>query len=714
MTRPIVARSRLLRALGRAARRVGPGGEMVVLGTLTGAILAAGVALTQGDAPRLIATPPLALVSLEACDRSAGIGVTWGVDATQPTPPVTGLTLTGVPAPCAALPITVSLTDAQDRVIASVTHPAIAASGETDLAFVFATPQPIPPIEGLRAEVPDPAGTPVVLAPGAGVTVAFADPGSGIATAISFSQVAGAGPVIVAPVAADDPGYVPPSGFALTDPPIYFDISTGAAYEPPVDVCIYYPASALPGPDHVELLHFEAAQEAWVNTTTSWDPATGRLCGRVDSFSPFAVGLGGSATIATASTTTAAAYGELAPVVATVAGLGLAEGGYAVPSGSVAFTACLEPAGGTCPDDAWKPVATVALTDGSAGTGRARAVLPDWQPEPGVYRVRSAYLPDAGSAYGSASEASGLRVVIGRGTPVVGLRLGALTTGDAPWTSTAAGSPLLTIEVAPSAAGLVLPGGSAFLEELTTGGSLVVGECILAAGRCDVSSGTLASGTHLLRARYQGDDRWSAATSPSSQLTAGKAASATTLGVSATTVAFGRPVTFIATVTGTAATPPTGTVAFREGSRTLGSCSLDRTGRCSWTTRSLSVATHTIAGFYAGDARHLASRSRTATLVVTKASTKATTTTSDWSVRPGETVVLTARVVPAPGGSGRPTGLVRFFDGRRLVGSARLVDGIARISTRLVMGGSHLFQTYYAGDGHFIPRYGTRIWVLVR
>lgn len=85
-----------------------------------------------------------------------------------------------------------------------------------------------------------------------------------------------------------NPYYVPPSNFALGDPPTYFDISTTASINGLITVCLIYPPNAFPPGTVPRLFHFVGSQ--WVDVTTQVDTATRVICGTVTSLSPFALG----------------------------------------------------------------------------------------------------------------------------------------------------------------------------------------------------------------------------------------------------------------------------------------------------------------------------------------------------------------------------------------------------------------------------------------
>ena len=88
-------------------------------------------------------------------------------------------------------------------------------------------------------------------------------------------------------VASSSSGTQPPSGFKLGSPPIYYNISTTAVFNPPVEVCISYDEAQFRQENNLKLTHFESGQ--WVNVTTSLDTVNNIICGQVSALSEFAL-----------------------------------------------------------------------------------------------------------------------------------------------------------------------------------------------------------------------------------------------------------------------------------------------------------------------------------------------------------------------------------------------------------------------------------------
>jgi uncharacterized membrane protein len=121
-----------------------------------------------------------------------------------------------------------------------------------------------------RPQIATPVGTNVTVR-GSGMT-------------LTFAQVTGAG---VTTLASDSSGAATPSGFMAAG--IRYDVTTTAAYLPPLDLCITYdPAALAPGTEAgLRFLHFENG--VWADVTTSLDTTISQICGRTQSLSPFAM-----------------------------------------------------------------------------------------------------------------------------------------------------------------------------------------------------------------------------------------------------------------------------------------------------------------------------------------------------------------------------------------------------------------------------------------
>lgn len=99
---------------------------------------------------------------------------------------------------------------------------------------------------------------------------------------LTFDAVTTAGETTVTTSAA---GPATPASFTLAETPVFYDVTTTAAFTGPIEVCIDIASMTFPGGGTPRLLHFENG--AWVDVTNSVSAT--RICGSVSSLSPFTV-----------------------------------------------------------------------------------------------------------------------------------------------------------------------------------------------------------------------------------------------------------------------------------------------------------------------------------------------------------------------------------------------------------------------------------------
>jgi hypothetical protein len=188
---------------------------------------------------------------------------------------------------------------------------------------------------------------------------------------------------------------------------------------------------------------------------------------------------------------------------------------------------------------------------------------------------------------------------------------------------------------------------------------------------------------------------------------------ATTLVSSANPSVFGQSVTFTATVT--AVSPgsgtPTGMVGFYDSGTQIGSGTLS-SGTATFTTSSLSVATHTIAAIYNGNSNFNGSTSNTLNQTVNAASTATALSSSANPSVAGQSVTFTATVTANSPGTGNPTGSVNFsIDGGAPTTVQLLNNGgpvlTAILTTSTLSVGSHTVTAMYNGSTNFTDSSGS-------
>ena len=232
-------------------------------------------------------------------------------------------------------------------------------------------------------------------------------------------------------------------------------------------------------------------------------------------------------------------------------------------------------------------------------------------------------------------------------------------------------------------------------------GSAVLGTGVVGADGQATLTTALRVGSRTLRAVYSGDNFSLGSTSTPLSLTVGRAVTSTGLTLSTSTAGVGQSVIVTANVgvvLGSAF--PVGTVEFREGTKLLGTATVDGRGTAKLTLTNLPAGSHAITANYLGCSTCLGSTSLAATVSVGSTATATTLTSSTPSPVFGQTQTLTARVM------GAVSGRVNFFDGTTLLGSATVdASGSASLAARLNLG-SHKLKAVFAGTasarGQFI------------
>ena len=185
------------------------------------------------------------------------------------------------------------------------------------------------------------------------------------------------------------------------------------------------------------------------------------------------------------------------------------------------------------------------------------------------------------------------------------------------------------------------------------------------------------------------------------------AGTVTSITTSANPSVFGQPISFAAIVgvRAPASGVPTGTITFMDGATAIETEILSA-GSASFTTSSLTLASHSITAVYGGDTNDLGSTSGALSQVVGQDSTTTTVSSSASSSSFGQTLTFTATTTANAPGSGTPTGSVDFYDTTTSTdltpGGVALSTGAATFSTTSLAAGNHTIKASYSGDTNFI------------
>ncbi len=218
-----------------------------------------------------------------------------------------------------------------------------------------------------------------------------------------------------------------------------------------------------------------------------------------------------------------------------------------------------------------------------------------------------------------------------------------------------------------------------------------------------------------IEADYSGDGNNGSSSGSVSQ-SVDQLSTSTTVSSSTNPTTVGQSVSFLATVTPSDGSTPTGSVQFLDGTTPLGTVALGGGGLSSsalapnqaeLSTAALSQGTHSITVVYGGDANDLPSTSSPLNQLVNPQPPPlpATTTTLTVSRNPaalGQVVRVTATVTTTPPG-GPITGTVQFFDGTFALGTIPLAGNKAVVSIEANVTGTYVLTASYSGDASNAP-----------
>jgi subtilisin family serine protease len=215
-------------------------------------------------------------------------------------------------------------------------------------------------------------------------------------------------------------------------------------------------------------------------------------------------------------------------------------------------------------------------------------------------------------------------------------------------------------------------------------------------GAASFTTSGLALGVHSITARYTGDNKTSAATSPVLVQTVARPSASVSLVLTAgaNPASIGTALTFTAAVAPVSAT---GSVIFFDGSRAISNSVALSSGAASFTTSALGGGSHAITAQYSGDANFNGGTSPALVVNVLKTQTTVAVLLAEDSVKVGAPATFAAAITP-----GTATGTVIFFDGTVQISNPVAVSsGVARFTTTTLVSGTHSITALYSGDANF-------------
>jgi hypothetical protein len=138
-------------------------------------------------------------------------------------------------------------------------------------------------------------------------------------------------------------------------------------------------------------------------------------------------------------------------------------------------------------------------------------------------------------------------------------------------------------------------------------------------------------------------------------------------------------------------------------------------GQATFTTSSLAAGSQAIKAVYSGDANHAGSASPALIHTVEKQGNTTTTSSTPNPSATGQTVTFTAVVAVTPSDGATPTGMVSFYAGDTLLGTASLdAKGTATFSTPALTAGKYNVKAIYSGSAAFAESTSTPITHVVQ
>ncbi len=203
-------------------------------------------------------------------------------------------------------------------------------------------------------------------------------------------------------------------------------------------------------------------------------------------------------------------------------------------------------------------------------------------------------------------------------------------------------------------------------------------------------------GSYTLSAVYAGDTNDLPSTSPAFTQQVQKTTTNTTLTSSSLTAQQGAAVQFAAQVSSNAATPG-GTVLFYDGTTLIGSATLNAAGLAVLNVTNLIPGQHNITAVFPGDSANGSSTSAGLPQVIQPITAVGLSADKN-PASAGATITFTAGV---SGAGVVPTGVVTFFDGAAVLGSAHLnAAGVGTITVSTLTSGVHAIKASFPGDAN--------------
>jgi hypothetical protein len=217
----------------------------------------------------------------------------------------------------------------------------------------------------------------------------------------------------------------------------------------------------------------------------------------------------------------------------------------------------------------------------------------------------------------------------------------------------AAGSPVTLTGTVTGSSSIGVPVGSVdFYDGVNFLGTGVLN----GSGIATFTTATVPVGVHPITANYSGEARYLSSRSAAQTLTVTATGTATTLTSSVNPAGVGQAVVLTAVVAPTSGSGvPTGTVTFSEAGTSLGTGTVDTTGKATLSISTLAGGAHAVIATYAGDANYLGSASAALTETVIVPAVAFSISPTSLTIVHGASGTATISGTPSGGFSGTAT-----------------------------------------------------------
>jgi hypothetical protein len=237
-------------------------------------------------------------------------------------------------------------------------------------------------------------------------------------------------------------------------------------------------------------------------------------------------------------------------------------------------------------------------------------------------------------------------------------------------------------------------------------GDTILGTMVLNSRHASIITTSLAAGSQSITANYSGDLHFAATTSVPLSQSINQAPSTVSLTSTASPISLNQPVTYAASVASQFGGNATGTVTFKDRSKTIGVVAVN-SGQASFSISYSAAGTHLITAIYSGDVSNSGSTSAVLNAYVEAGpvASKTVITTSGSPTLVSQSVTFTAAISSSYGAI--PDGeTVTFYDGTVVIGTGSTANGMATLSTSVLTAKTHAIKASYQGDASFKPSLG--------